>query len=197
MIDEFNTIKDISEGFYKDRGSKFYSFAFPVETENEINEILAELRKKYYDARHHCYAWRLGADKDRFRSNDDGEPSNSAGPPILGQIKSFDLTNVLVVNIRYFGGTLLGVGGLITANKTAAKESLSAAEIITKTVNQEIYFSFEYPAMNEVMKVAKEEDLKPLNQTYLDNCKMSLSIRLGNLERIKERLLKIESLQLL
>lgn len=193
-MDEFKTIKIISEGFFKDRGSKFYSFAYPVETEEEITEILKKLRKKFYDARHHCYAWRLGADKKRFRANDDGEPSNSAGPPILGQIKSNDLTNILIVNIRYFGGTLLGVSGLINANKTAASESIKANEIISKTVNEEINFSFDYPDMNDVMKIVKEEELKPLNQFYDSNCKMSLSIRLGNLEKVKSRLNKVESL---
>ncbi len=194
FTDQYKTIKTASEGFYKDKASKFYSFAFPVETEEEINEHLKELRKRFFDARHHCYAWRLGAEKTHFRANDDGEPSNSAGAPILGQIRSFDLTNILIVNVRYFGGTLLGVSGLINANKTAAAEAIKAAEIINKTVNALLSFSFDYIEMNDVMKIIKDEDLKPINQTFGNNCSMQLSIRLAHINKVKERLLKVESL---
>lgn len=191
--DEYKTIKAPAEGFFKDKASKFYSFAFPVETETEIDAHLKELRKRFFDARHHCYAWRLGSDKKNFRANDDGEPANSAGAPILGQIRSFDLTNILIVNVRYFGGTLLGVGGLINANKTAAAEAIKASEIIIKTVKQELEITFNYLVMNHVMKIIKEEDLKPENQTFDNVCKMQLYIRSSDFERVTQRFSKIEN----
>ncbi len=191
--DEYKTIKAPAEGFFKDKASKFYSFAFPVETETEIDAHLKELRKRFFDARHHCYAWRLGADKKNFRANDDGEPANSAGAPILGQIRSFDLTNILIVNVRYFGGTLLGVGGLINANKTAAAEAIKASEIIIKTVKQKLEITFNYLVMNDVMKIIKDEDLKPEKQTFDNVCKMELYIRSTDFERIKQRFSKIEN----
>ena len=134
VVSKYKTIKSKSEGSYKDKGSKFYAFAYPVTTEDEIKEIQAKLRKEYYDARHHVFAWRLDADKKRFRASDDGEPSNSSGPPILGQIQSYDLTNILIVVIRYFGGTKLGIPGLINAYKTSAKEAIENTEIIEKEV---------------------------------------------------------------
>jgi uncharacterized YigZ family protein len=191
--DEYKTIKAPAEGFFKDKASKFYSFAFPVETETEIDAHLKELRKRFFDARHHCYAWRLGSDKKNFRANDNGEPANSAGAPILGQIRSFDLTNILIVNVRYFGGTLLGVGGLINANKTAAAEAIKASEIIIKTVKQELEITFNYLVMNHVMKIIKEEDLKPENQTFDNVCKMQLYIRSSDFERVTQRFSKIEN----
>ena len=190
-MDEYLTIDESAEGFFKDRGSKFFSYAFHVETEEEITEILKDLKKKYYDARHHCYAWRLGADKKRYRANDDGEPSNSAGPPILGQIKSFDLTDILIVNVRYFGGTLLGVSGLINANKTAAAEAIKNSKITKKTVNQNLELYFEYPILNDVMRIIKDENANITEQLFEMSCKIVLNIRLNDFERIKNRFEKL------
>ena len=142
MDDTYRTIKRESEGYFRDRGSKFYAFAYPVETEDEVKEHLEELRKKYYDARHHCYAYQLGAEKTSYRINDDGEPSSSAGKPIFGRIQSHDLTNILIVVIRYFGGVKLGVPGLINAYKTAAEEAILKNKIETKTINEVYELSY-------------------------------------------------------
>jgi len=177
MNDFFKTIAKPAQGFFKDKGSKFYSFAFPVENEDEITKLQKELRKKYYDARHHCYAFMLGNEKKNFRASDDGEPANSSGQPILGQIRSYDLTNVLIVVIRYFGGTKLGIPGLINAYKTASADALNNAEIIEKTVDDIIDFQFTYPEMSIVMRIIKEEDLKILNQDFQEICKISVTVR--------------------
>jgi len=184
MIDSYKTISKPSEGFFKDKGSKFYAFAFPVENEEDISKIQKELRKKYYDARHHCYAFMLGHEKNNYRASDDGEPANSSGPPILGQIRSFELTNILIVVIRYFGGTKLGIPGLINAYRTASAEALKNAEIVEKTVNSSIEFLFTYPEMNTVMRIIKEENLEIVSQDFQMNCKIRISVRKSHLEKI-------------
>lgn len=177
QADSFLTIKKASEGFYKEKGSKFLAFAFPVSTEDQIKEIQKGLRKQYYDARHHVYAFRLGLDKKVFRASDDGEPANSSGPPILGQIKSYDLTNILIVVIRYFGGTKLGVPGLINAYKTAAADAIENAKIIEKTDDAIVDVFFEYPQMNDVMRIAKEENVNQLEHDFQAKCRLRFSIR--------------------
>lgn len=163
---KYRTIKHASEGFFKDQNSKFYAFAFPVETEDEIQEYRNQLRKKYYDARHHVYAFVLGEDKSIYRASDDGEPHNSSGPPVLNAIKSYDLTNVLVVVVRYFGGKKLGIPGLINAYRTAAEEALKNAEVIEKLPMQEITVECEFSKLNEVLRYVNQNDIKIISQTY-------------------------------
>jgi len=196
MEDTFKTISKPSEGLFKDKGSKFISFAFPVNSEDEIRNIVQLIRKEHHSARHHCYAWRLGYDKLLFRANDDGEPSSTAGKPILGQIQSFDLTNILIVVVRYFGGTLLGVSGLINAYRNAASDAIIQAEIIEKLVEKQLFVEFEYAALNEVMKIFKEEKL-PQNEPQFDlKCQIKTQIRLKDLSRIEEELKKVESVKI-
>jgi len=196
MEDTFKTISKPSEGLFKDKGSKFISFAFPVNSEDEIRNIVQLIRKEHHSARHHCYAWRLGYDKLFFRANDDGEPSSTAGKPILGQIQSFDLTNILIVVVRYFGGTLLGVSGLINAYRNAASDAIIQAEIIEKLVEKQLFVEFEYAALNEVMKIFKEEKL-PQNEPQFDlKCQIKTQIRLKDLSRIEEELKKVESVKI-
>lgn len=195
MTDSYKTINKATEGLFKDRGSKFLAFCYPVNNEDEIKNILKDLRKEYFDARHHCYAYRLGADKSKFRANDDGEPSNTAGKPILGQIQSFDITNILIVVIRYFGGTLLGVGGLIVAYRSAALDALKRAEIVEKTVKSLIDIRFDYKDMNNVMKILKSKRVKQLIQTFNLDCYIRLSIRQSEAEALVSRFKKIETLQ--
>lgn len=192
MSDIYKTITSISEGVYRDKGSKFISFAIPVSNVEEIKEILKNYRKEYYDARHVCYAYMLGADRKDFRANDDGEPSGTAGRPILGQINSKELTNILVVVVRYFGGTLLGTSGLITAYKEAASDALEQAEIIEKTVDCEFVASFEYPLMNQVMRVIKDTNAEIIEQSYENECVMKLKIRKQNVVLLYGRLEKID-----
>ncbi len=175
--DSFLTIEKKSEGIFKDKGSRFLAFAFPVESEAEINIILENVRKEFHDARHHCYAWRLGADLSSFRAVDDGEPGNSAGKPILGQIISFQLTNLLVIVVRYFGGTLLGVGGLMQAYKTASMEALKNANILKKYVFATYLLKFRYEDMNTVMKVLKDMNLEQWDQKFELNCELKLKVR--------------------
>lgn len=177
MADSFKTIASSSEGLFKDKGSKFLAFAFPANNEDEIGQILASMRKEYHDARHHCYAWVLGENKEHFRVNDDGEPSNSAGKPILGQIQSKNLSNVLIVVIRYFGGTLLGIGGLIKAYKTAAKEALESARIIDKYIHKIYLVQFIYEEMNTVMKVLKEMRLDYFDQIFELDCRLKVRVK--------------------
>jgi len=186
--DTYLTIKSKGEGLYKEKGSKFIALAYPVTTEDEIKVILANLRKEYHDARHYCYAYRLGVDKKKFRANDDGEPANSAGQPILGQIKSNNLTNVVVVVIRYFGGKLLGVGGLINAYRSAAADALSDTKIITKTVNDLYELTFAYTIINDVMRLIEEEKLIIVEQTFEANCTIRIGVRLSKSETIKKRI---------
>jgi len=196
MVDTFKTISKPSEGLFKDKGSKFMSFAFPVESEDEIRNIVQLLRKEHHSARHHCYAWRLGYDKSVFRANDDGEPSSTAGKPILGQIQSFDLTNILIVVVRYFGGTLLGVSGLINAYRNAAYDAIIQAEIIEKLVEKQLLIEFDYSVLNEVMKIFKEEKLTQNEPQFDLRCQLKTQIRLKDLNRIEEGLKKVEGLKI-
>ena len=175
--DTYRTIKQGSEGIFRDRGSKFLAFAFPVYTTDEIKKTLAELRKEYHDARHQCYAYRLGAAKEIFRANDDGEPTGSAGKPILGQIRSNDLSNILIVVVRYFGGTLLGVGGLINAYRTAAAKSIQDAIIITAAEQDLVEINFPYVMMNKIMKIIRDEGMKIQEQDFTETCNIKAFIR--------------------
>ena len=192
MTDEYKTITEvIGEGFYSEKRSKFLAFAHHVETIDEIKDILASYRKKYYDARHVCYAYVLGADKADFRANDDGEPSSTAGKPILGQINSYDLTNVLVIVVRYYGGVNLGTGGLIVASRTAAADALDHATIETRLVEEVITYSFPYPMMNAVMRVIKEMQPRIVSQTFDNTCSISMSIRQEMAPVLRDRLEKL------
>ncbi len=194
--DTYLTIEKPTEAIFKDKGSKFLAFAYPVENDQQIKEILNQLKKEHHTANHHCYAYRLGADKMNFRANDDGEPNNTAGKPILGQIQSNDLTNILIVVVRYFGGTLLGVSGLINAYKNSAADVIKASVIIEKQIlfNYTIQFYFEH--LNDVMKLLKQLDCKITSQQFDNNCEISFSIRKANSEQCEEKLKKIEGLKL-
>lgn len=194
MQDSFLTISSPSEGLYKEKGSKFIALSFPVESVDEVKDSLEGLRKEYYDARHHCYAYVLGHAGDEVRANDDGEPNHSAGDPILGQIKSKNLTNTLVVVIRYFGGTKLGVSGLITAYKTAAAEALDANQIIQKDITENITLRFPYDEMNEVMKLVKDLDLKVKGQEYDSLCIMKLEVIISQMGNLKEKVTLLNDL---
>lgn len=194
--DTYLTIEKPVEAIFKDKGSKFLAFAYPVENDQQIKEILNQLKKEHHTANHHCYAYRLGADKMNFRANDDGEPNNTAGKPILGQIQSNDLTNILIVVVRYFGGTLLGVSGLINAYKNSAADVIKVSSIVEKQIlfNYTIQFYFEH--LNDVMKLLKQLDCKINNQQFDNNCEISFSIRKANSEQCEEKLKKIEGLKL-
>jgi uncharacterized YigZ family protein len=196
MADLYRTIQNPSEGLYKEKGSKFLAFAYPVSTVEEIKVRINYLQKQYHDARHHCYAWRLGADMERYRVNDDGEPSGSAGNPIFGQIQSRELSDILVVVIRYFGGTLLGVGGLINAYRSATSDSLDQAQIVELKVYKRINVQFEYPQMNSVMKVIKEFDLSFENQEFDLNCSLTLKVWNRKMERVWTQLSLIKGCKL-
>ena len=193
MPDTYLTLKAESQGLYKEKGSKFLAFAYPVESEQEIKEILETLKKQYHDARHHCYAYILGKDGQDFRANDDGEPGHSAGDPILGQIRSNNLTNALIVVVRYFGGTKLGKGGLVSAYKTAAAEAIAANEIITAIVTEKVSFDFDYLDMNEVMRLIKALDLKIIDQHFDNRCSMTLEVRQALLKEAADQLSEIPS----
>jgi len=182
--DSFLTIKSESEGLFKDKGSKFIAKAFPVENEHQLKEILEKLRKEYYDARHHCYAYRFDPEEEQYRSNDDGEPSGTAGKPILNQLLSRELINVLVVVVRYFGGTKLGVSGLINAYKSATNDALENAKIVKRFIYREIEVRFEYPFMNSVMRLVKEENINILEQNFDLNCVIKIQIKKNDLEKI-------------
>lgn len=194
MIDQFKTITETAEGTYSEKRSKFLAFAVPVESVEEVKTVVAEYQKRFYDARHACYAYMLGPERDEFRANDNGEPSGTAGKPILGQINSYGLTNILIVVVRYFGGIKLGTSGLIAAYRQAAIEALNNATIIEKTVDVDVSFRFEFPFMNSVMKVVKDMDTKIVNQGYDADCIMTLRIRKGLLPQLTDRLAKVESL---
>lgn len=196
MEDIYKTIEETSEGLFKDKGSRFISYAYQVNSEDEIREIVQAIKKEHHSARHHCYAWRLGANKANFRMNDDGEPSSTAGKPILGQIQSFDLTNILIVVVRYFGGTLLGVSGLINAYRNAALDAINNARIIEKLVEKWLLVEFDYLAMNDVMKVFKDEKLPQIDPQYDLNCRVKTFIRLSHTERIEQEFLKIEGVNI-
>lgn len=194
--DTYKTIQEVSEGNFKEKGSKFIAIAIPVKSEEEIKSKLDELRKEYYDARHHCYAYRLGFEKLVYRHNDDGEPSGTAGRPIYGQIISKDLTDVLVVVIRYFGGTKLGVSGLIHAYKTASKEALENSNIITRTIQDIYQLNFDYESMNDVMKIIKEENVHQIFHSFDLKCLIKLSVRKNNSKKVVERFNKIKNLEI-
>ncbi len=189
----FLTVAGPSEGLYKELGSKFLAFAYPVTTEAEIKDRIEHLKKEYFDARHHCYAWVLGKEKSRYRSFDDGEPGHSAGDPILGQIKSKNLTNVLVVVVRYFGGVKLGVGGLIQAYKTATEEALNNAVIIEYPVTQSVIIKYSYDSTAEVMRLVKEFDLHIIHQEFLEECLLQAEVKQKYVDQLTARteLLKV------
>lgn len=190
--DTFLTLSKVSESLYKEKGSKFLGFAYPVKSLDEIKTILDELRKKYYDARHHCYAYMLGQEADQYRANDDGEPNHSAGDPILGQIRSYNVTNTLVVVVRYFGGTKLGVSGLINAYKIAAAEALEANEIIEEVVKEKVSIRYSYESTNEVLRLVKEFELDILEQEFTADCRMQLAVRQSKHEQLREKLQELE-----
>jgi uncharacterized YigZ family protein len=194
--DTYKTIADVSEGLYTEKRSKFIAVALPVKTVEEIKEHLEVYQKKYYDARHVCYAYMLGHERKDFRANDNGEPSGTAGKPILGQINSNELTDILVIVVRYFGGIKLGTSGLIVAYKAAAAEAIAAATILEKTVDDEVTVFFEYPFMNDVMRIVKEEEPEIVDQSYDMDCRMTLRIRRSCMPRLRERLLKVETARL-
>ena len=191
--DTYKTIAASAESVYTEKRSKFIAIALPVRTLEEIKAYLAEYQKKYYDARHVCYAYMLGAERKEFRANDNGEPSGTAGKPILGQINSNELTDILVIVVRYFGGIKLGTSGLIVAYKTAAAQALSEAQIIEKTVDEQVTVVFEYPFMNDIMRIVKEESPEILNQSYDMDCVMTLRIRKSQMPRLRMRLEKVET----
>lgn len=191
MIDEYKTISNIGEGYYSEKRSKFLAFSHHVTSVDEITGILEMYRKKYYDARHVCYAYMLGPDRVTFRANDDGEPSSTAGKPILGQINSNELTDILIVVVRYYGGVNLGTGGLIVAYKAAAADAISNSEIITKQVEEEVVYNFPYIMTNDVMRVIKELSPRIVSQTYDNTCEIRLAIRKSEADRLRERLNKL------
>ena len=186
--DEYKTIKETSEGYYTEKRSKFLAFAHSVSTVDEVKDIVAQYRKKYYDARHVCYAYMLGAEHTEFRANDDGEPSSTAGKPILGQINSNELTDILIVVVRYYGGVNLGTSGLIVAYREAAADAISHATIETRQVEELINYSFAYPQMNDVMRIVKDMNLRIISQTYDNTCEIVLSIRKSEAEQLRNRL---------
>ena len=191
MTDEFKTIATTSEGFYSEKRSKFLAFAHHVETLDEIKALLVDYRKKYYDARHVCYAYTLGAERTEFRANDDGEPSSTAGKPILGQINSNELTDILIVVVRYYGGVNLGTSGLIVAYREATADALAHAEIVTRQVEEKVVFDFPYVMMNDVMRVVKEMQPRIVSQTYDNTCQIVLSIRKSEAEMLRSKLAKL------
>ena len=195
MSDTFRTIKNISKSIYTEKRSKFLAFAIPVESVDEVKTIVSEYQKEYYDARHVCYAYMLGAERLDFRANDNGEPSGTAGKPILGQINSNELTNILVIVVRYFGGIKLGTSGLIVAYRQAAADAIAEAEVVEKTVDEDISFIFEYPFLNDVMRIVKEENPQIISQGYDSDCTMTLRIRKGMIPKLKSRLEKVETLR--
>ena len=188
MTDEFKTIASTSEGYYTEKRSKFLAFAHHVQTVDEVKELLAGYRKKYYDARHVCYAYMLGAERTEFRANDDGEPSSTAGKPILGQINSNELTDILIVVVRYYGGVNLGTSGLIVAYREAAADAISHATIETRQVEEIVKYSFAYPQMNDVMRIVKDMNPRIISQTYDNTCEIVLSIRKSEAEQLRNRL---------
>ncbi len=186
MEDTFKTIETASKGYFKDKGSKFFAYAYPVKTEEEIKEILTTLRKEHHSARHHCYAWRLGTEEIMFRANDDGEPSSSAGKPILGQLLSFEVTNTLIVVVRYFGGTLLGVSGLINAYRTAAAEALNNSTISTKLIENRYELHFTYNELNDVMQIIKQENLTIESTKFEEKCSLIFLVRKSEASKIEQ-----------
>ena len=191
MTDEFKTISATSEGYYTEKRSKFLAFAHHVENHDEIKLILAGYRKKYYDARHVCYAYMLGAERADFRANDDGEPSSTAGKPILGQINSNELTDILIVGVRYYGGVNLGTSGLIVAYREAAADALAHAKMELRQVEEEVSYTFTYPQMNDVMRIVKDMNPRIISQTYDNTCVIRMAIRKSEAQQLRDRLAKL------
>lgn len=191
MTDEFKTISATSEGYYTEKRSKFLAFAHHVENHDEIKLILAGYRKKYYDARHVCYAYMIGAERTDFRANDDGEPSSTAGKPILGQINSNELTDILIVVVRYYGGVNLGTSGLIVAYREAAADALAHAKMELRQVEEEVSYTFTYPQMNDVMRIVKDMNPRIISQTYDNTCVIRMAIRKSEAQQLRDRLAKL------
>lgn len=197
MSDKYSTIKAPSEGLYKEKMSKFISFAFPIDNVAEAKSYIADFQKRYYDARHVCWAYMLGAERKDFQSNDNGEPSGTAGKPILGQINSFGLTNILIIVVRYFGGIKLGTSGLIVAYREAAREAINAATIIECHETDDISFTFPYLAMNDVMRLCKNGEAEIISQIFDNSCEMTLRIRRDNAPTLRTRLTDIDGVSLI
>lgn len=192
MTDIFKTISDkIGEGYYTEKRSKFLAFSHHISSLDEAKNIISSYKKKYYDARHCCYAYMLGAERNEFRANDDGEPSSTAGKPILGQINSNELTNILIIVVRYYGGVNLGTGGLIVAYRAAAADAIANSEIVTQQVEESITYLFTYPMMNDVMRIVKETNAKIVSQEYDNSCSITLSIRKSEAESLRSKLQKL------
>ncbi|WP_319590206.1 YigZ family protein [uncultured Draconibacterium sp.] len=183
MDDQYKTIETPSTGYFKDKGSKFYSYAYPLKDEEEVKDLVAALKKEHHSARHHCYAWRLGTEEIRTRANDDGEPSSTAGKPILGQLQSYEVTNILVVVVRYFGGTLLGVSGLINAYRQATVEALNNAEILSKLIEIQYELKFEYAMLNTVMNKLKQDNFDIVSTDFQESCRLIFKARKSEDER--------------
>ena len=183
MDDQYKTIETPSTGYFKDKGSKFYAYAYPLKDEEEVKELIAALKKEHHSARHHCYAWRLGTEEIRTRANDDGEPSSTAGKPILGQLQSYEVTNILVVVVRYFGGTLLGVSGLINAYRQATVEALNNAEILSKLIEIQYELKFEYAMLNTVMNKLKQDNFDIVTTDFQESCRLIFKARKSEDER--------------
>lgn len=194
--DTYKTIEEPSEGIFRDKGSKFIAYAYPFKDENKVKDIITDLKSQHPKARHHCWAYRLTPDRTVFRVNDDGEPSGTAGRPILNVLLSMDLTNVLVVVVRYFGGTLLGVPGLINAYKTATQEALSVVEVVEKTVNDVYEVNFDYLQMNDIMRIVKETEIIVLSQDFDTKCKITFEIRKLLVNEVIGRMEKIEGVEI-
>jgi uncharacterized YigZ family protein len=188
MDDSYKTIENTAEGYITERKSKFISYVIPVESEDEVKPILEEYRKKYYNARHVCWAYMLGSSREEFRANDDGEPSGTAGRPILGQINSYELTNVLILVVRYFGGTLLGTGGLVKAYKEAAAAAIQNAKIVVKTVDDTFILHFDYPLLNEVMRILNQFEESSWTQNFTETCEMEVNIRQSQSQQLYQSL---------
>ena len=195
MIDTYYTIKHEAEGTYKEKGSKFYAFAFPVFSEEEATAQLKTLQKNYHDARHHVYAFRLGADMEKYRYNDDGEPPNSSGPQVLGKIQSFGVTNIIIIVVRYFGGRKLGIPGLINAYKTASRNALSNARIISRTIDDLITIKIDYTEVDKVMNYIKKENMKISDQQFGKDCRLTLSIPKNQTKGVLETLRKLNTFE--
>ena len=194
--DSYLSVSGESRGIYREKASKFIAIALPVSSEEEVKLRLEELRKSYHDANHHCYAYRLGHEKQQYRVNDDGEPSGSAGKPIYGQILSTGLSDVLVVVVRYFGGTKLGIPGLIHAYRTTAREALDQAEVVEKVIREQLRVTFEYAMMNEIMRIMKEEGVKIVHQSSTENCEIDFMVRKSQREKIRLRLTRLKNVKI-
>lgn len=186
MEDTFKTIEKPSEGYFKDKGSKFLAYAFPVNNEEEIKEQITRIKKEHHSARHHCYAWRLGSEEIQFRANDDGEPSSTAGKPILAQLQSFGVTNVLLIVVRYFGGILLGASGLINAYRTAAADALNNATIKTQLIERFFEVHFNYENLNDVMLITKQENLNVVKTQFEESCRLVFSVKKSDAQRVEK-----------